>query len=245
VNDKIQKYREASKPRFRRVAQFLDPMEYRNILDIGSYEGTIAKLLRDKYPQAHIWLSDLQIPKACVALDENISYVKIQDLNAHKLPFNEASFDLITCLEVIEHLQSPDNLLAEMHRVLKPKGVAILCTPNLASWVNRFLLLFGHFPRGLSLAIKSELLGRSDLFRMPPRASWEEALSNYHVRCYTPKALSSILKLYGFEVLEIKGIYSYESPVFNPLLRGLHLLAERFFGGMAQNILIRARAREK
>lgn len=49
--------------------------------------------------------------------------------DAQSLPFQSGTFDFATCLEVIEHVSDPDALLGELHRVLVPKGVAVLSTP--------------------------------------------------------------------------------------------------------------------
>ncbi|MEM7516241.1 MAG: methyltransferase domain-containing protein, partial [Planctomycetota bacterium] len=46
------------------------------------------------------------------------------------LPFDDASFDVVTCFEVFEHVDPPDALLAELRRVLHPEGVLVVSTPN-------------------------------------------------------------------------------------------------------------------
>jgi dolichol-phosphate mannosyltransferase len=51
------------------------------------------------------------------------------------IPFSDASFDMVTCIEVLEHLYSNDidKAIAEIVRVLKPSGYAIIATPNYSS----------------------------------------------------------------------------------------------------------------
>jgi SAM-dependent methyltransferase len=48
--------------------------------------------------------------------------------DAHSLPFPDASFEQILCTEVLEHLHTPEQAIAEMHRVLKPGGIILLTT---------------------------------------------------------------------------------------------------------------------
>ena len=38
------------------------------------------------------------------------------------IPFEQSSFDLVFCTQVLEHVNNPGNLLNEMYRVLKPNG---------------------------------------------------------------------------------------------------------------------------
>lgn len=55
------------------------------------------------------------------------------DVERDRFPFDDGTFDLVTCCEVIEHLtQNPVHALAEIHRVLRPGGWFVLSTPNAA-----------------------------------------------------------------------------------------------------------------
>lgn len=47
-----------------------------------------------------------------------------------KLPFRDGTFSLIFSRSVFEHLTHPGQVLQEFHRVLKPKGVCVILTPN-------------------------------------------------------------------------------------------------------------------
>ena len=50
--------------------------------------------------------------------------------SAENLPFANKSFDIVTMLEVIEHLDNPEKALKEIYRVLKRNGKVIISTPN-------------------------------------------------------------------------------------------------------------------
>ena len=59
-----------------------------------------------------------------------------------QLPFPNASFDVITCSWVLEHLRAPEPVFAEIVRVLKPGGRFLFITPNKHNyvvWLRRFM----------------------------------------------------------------------------------------------------------
>jgi len=56
------------------------------------------------------------------------------------LPYEDASFDAVLFLDVIEHTPDHDKALREASRVLRPGGVVILCSPNICNLSSR-----GHF----------------------------------------------------------------------------------------------------
>lgn len=47
-----------------------------------------------------------------------------------QLPFADASFDVVTLLAVLEHLENEQQMLAEIYRVLKPNGRIVLTVPS-------------------------------------------------------------------------------------------------------------------
>jgi 2-polyprenyl-3-methyl-5-hydroxy-6-metoxy-1,4-benzoquinol methylase len=60
--------------------------------------------------------------------------------------FAPESFDVVTLMDVIEHLPQPCALLAEVYRVLRPDGVAFIVTPNFGSL---FVWLYGQEAYGI------------------------------------------------------------------------------------------------
>jgi len=67
------------------------------------------------------------------------------DLNG-ELPYPPAFFDLIVCVEGIEHLENPSHLLRSFARILKPGGRLIITTPNITSFASRIkFMLFGSY----------------------------------------------------------------------------------------------------
>ena len=71
--------------------------------------------------------------------------VDIANLNHEPLPYPDATFDVVTATEVIEHLEDFRRVLREIHRVLKPGGVCILSTPNILNLNSRLRFLWFGF----------------------------------------------------------------------------------------------------
>jgi SAM-dependent methyltransferase len=111
--------------------------------------------------------------------------------------FPGREFDVIFCGEVIEHLFSPDALLADLKRLLRRDGLLILSTPNLAYWANRILLPLGVSPLFLENSAVAKL-GRR--FRLFGQGNQTEG----HIRLFTYKAARDLLQLQGFELLRTR-----------------------------------------
>jgi SAM-dependent methyltransferase len=62
------------------------------------------------------------------------------------LPFRDGTFDVVTALDVIEHIVETNTFVNELYRIVAPGGYLILDTPNLASWHNIFALVLGIQP---------------------------------------------------------------------------------------------------
>ena len=96
------------------------------VVDMGcGYDATLLRSLLQKKNIDRAIGVDL-------SFDEDIQSDKLSllrnDLNG-TLDISDNSVDIVLSLAVIEHLDSPDKNLAEVYRILKPKGKLILTTP--------------------------------------------------------------------------------------------------------------------
>jgi SAM-dependent methyltransferase len=53
-----------------------------------------------------------------------------------RLPFKDETVDIVISMSVVEHLENPPGVFGELARVLKPKGVVVLQTPNKYDYVS-------------------------------------------------------------------------------------------------------------
>jgi SAM-dependent methyltransferase len=135
--------------------------------------------------------------------------------NFHSVNLNEESlrdvfagheFDVVFCGEVIEHVFSPDAVLADLKTLLSPGGVFILSTPNLGYWINRLLLLVGISPLFVENSARVKL-GRR--FRFLGQGNATQG----HIRLFTYRAVRDLLDLQGFELLRTRSVPVWSFPV--------------------------------
>lgn len=96
------------------------------VLDIGCGNGML--LSRFAHAAKELYGIDLNDYLA-VPEKDRISFA-VLDLNFDRLPYADASLDVVFALQVIEHLENPFLIMREVKRVLAPGGLFILSIPN-------------------------------------------------------------------------------------------------------------------
>lgn len=95
------------------------------ILDVGCGTGVVGSDLLRLIPSAQLVGIDLETSILQVA-KKSIPEGSFAAGDAYNLPFSEASFDLVACQYVLQHLNQPTRTLAEMRRVTRPGGQVII-----------------------------------------------------------------------------------------------------------------------
>lgn len=98
------------------------------ILDIGCGPGTITADLAELVPEGDVTGVDaveavLERARAHVAGRSGITNCTFEVADANALPYSDASFDVVFCHQVLQHVQDPVGILKEMKRVAKPGGI--------------------------------------------------------------------------------------------------------------------------
>ena len=78
-----------------------------------------------------------------IAEERSIANVRFEIVDACDISYPDASLDLVTCRTAPHHFQDVGRFLSEVHRVLRPEGVFLLCDtttsedPVVAAWHHR------------------------------------------------------------------------------------------------------------
>lgn len=95
-----------------------------DVLDIGCGAGNMIHHLA-QYGRVR----GIEVDPRPVKIAQQRGYdVRLGDAT-QEIPFADASFDLVTALDVIEHVDADENVLRESYRVLRPNGSVLITTP--------------------------------------------------------------------------------------------------------------------
>lgn len=114
--------------RFKEIDKEITPVSDK-VLDIGCHSGLFTKRIQEKTLSKQIYGIDISL-KAIAHARQRIPGSNFKVGNIHKLPFKEDAFGAIFCLEVLEHVENPSQVLSEIYRVLKPKGYGVILIPT-------------------------------------------------------------------------------------------------------------------
>lgn len=195
------------------------PRDFQRLLDVGCGPGTFIGTLPDVIDAAGIDLAAAQIDYANAHYGTpNHRFLRV---SAGPMPFDTGSFDVVTLIELIEHLERSviDTVLGEAHRVLRPGGKLILTTPNYA----------GLWP----------------LLEKVVNAKAPVTYEDQHITRFTPSRLRTLLAGAGFDCVRVSTfqgaapfaaalhwkladrLQNIENPVLRPAL-GFLLLGEAY-----------------
>lgn len=112
--------RNSELPRVRRALSALKGFAPDNLLDIGSGRGTFLWPLLDEMPQVEVTAMDL-LPHRVADIEAvargGITRLSARQGDASQLPWTDDAFDAATVLEVLEHVEDPAPVAAELLRV--------------------------------------------------------------------------------------------------------------------------------
>ncbi len=180
------------------IAQYA-PHNKARVLDLGAGMGGFAVAMQ-------------RAGERIVACDYNFAYCEIARTRAQRynmnlpalgaageaLPFADATFHIVTCWDVLEHVQAPTRLLAEIARVLDDDGIAFVTV------INRFALVDPHYHLRFVNYLPRPLGEKYIALRQRTKTSAlrdKQNLSAMHY--YTYGAFEKFAAQFGFQVTDL------------------------------------------
>lgn len=193
------------------------PQDNSRVLDLGAGMGGFAVAMQ-------------RTGKRMIAFDYNFAYCEIARTRAKRytldlpalvgageaLPFADNSFHVVTCWDVLEHVQNPEHLLREISRVLDSTGIAFITV------INRFALVDPHYHLRFINYLPRSLGEKYIVWRSRTKNSSlrdKQSLSEMHY--YTYGAFQQFAARFGFRVEDLNRVRSrfrrYPAPLGNAL----------------------------
>ena len=165
-------------------------LDNKKILDVGCGGGLLTEALYDFGADVTgIDAAGPGIKVAKIHADKNKKDIQYYEKTAEELiKDNEEQYDIVTCLEVLEHVPDPKSLIATCFNLLKPGGFIFLSTinKNPRSWITA-------------------IVGAEYIFNLLPKGTHE------FDKFIKPSSLASFVRDANAEVLDTKGMF------YNPI----------------------------
>lgn len=175
----------------------LAPLQDQCVLDVGCGGGILADAMARKGAQVTgIDLSTKALRVAQLhALEANTPNIRYREVSAEALAQEQPeSFDIVTCMEMLEHVPDPASVVRACATLVRPGG-----------WV--FFSTIHRNPKAFLFAI----VGAEYLLKLLPRGTHEYA------RFIRPSELAAFARAAGLEVMQERGLE------YNPLTRRYRL----------------------
>ena len=168
----------------------------KRVVDIGCGGGILAEAMAQKGAEVTgIDMAEISLKVARMHLYESGLEIDYQQVTAETFAEeNQARFDVVTCLEMLEHVPDPGSVIDAAARLLAPGGSLFLSTLN-------------RNPKSFAFAI----LGAEYLLGMLPRGTHQ------YRRFIKPSEIATRLRANGLRLTDLSGMS------YNPLTQGYRL----------------------
>ena len=151
------------------------------LLDVGCAVGVFLSMAeKEGWGVSGVDVSEYAVSRARKRCSGDIRAGELDDVH-----FPDASFDVITMWDVVEHFPHPSEALREAHRILKDDGMILMDTPNEEALIRKLAFRIYRTLGGLSSYPAKKLYHR------------------YHLYYFSEKTLTLLLDKCGFEAIEV------------------------------------------
>jgi 2-polyprenyl-3-methyl-5-hydroxy-6-metoxy-1,4-benzoquinol methylase len=181
IENKIKKYYKTKRSRlFFKNPWYIDLPIGTTVLDIGCGAGEL--LLRLKELGCNAYGIDVdEITSKYLSKTMNLKVINCDIDNGTQ--FQADFFDVIIMQHSLEHVHNPLNVLTEVSRIIKPKGILIIGVPNIDSYISQVT-----------------------------RENWGDLDIPRHLFHFTPSTISALLNTVGFSIETIQHEFRISRP---------------------------------
>ncbi len=193
------------------IRRLLRGQRFENAADIGGGYGRLSVVLSEYADK--ITLVDASSQQLALAADFLADHPSVQKrlMDASSLDFPDDSVDLVAMVRVMHHLPDPGTELAEVSRILRPGGTAIVEVANVAHAVNRLR----HMVRRERIPVEP-----LDIRSAEARERGSIPFVNHH-----PATIASQFQKAGLQVERVLSVSNLRHPLFKKALPGRAILA--------------------
>lgn len=166
------------------IQEIIGDFSQKRILDVGCGGGILSEGMAKAGAQVtglDTNLELIQVAKEHANLSQlhvDYQHKSISDLQT------QTPFDVITCLELLEHVQDPLDILIQCRRLIKPNGILILSTIN-------------RHPKAFLFAI----LGAEYILKLIPRGT------HHYEKFIKPSELNEMISKAQFQGMDLRGLH--------------------------------------
>lgn len=160
---------------------------FKNVIDIGAGKGEFLEILSNKFNNLQLYAIDYADTNLEVLNRKEINAIKLDldNFELERIKYLKGKFNLLVCLEVIEHIFDLDRLFMFFNCILKNGGYLLISTPNMAFFAARLFYLLRGYPYG----------------------------ENHHVRFLTKRRIEQYACFTGFDIIKYNNYFDLNTGI--------------------------------
>ena len=153
-----------------------------SVLEVGCGTGATGALALQRGRAGHYVGVEL-VEGAAQAARQVLSEVVVGDVEQLTFDWQPAAFDALILSEVLEHLREPLAVLRKLSRFVRPGGLVLASSPNVAHWRVLRELMQGRFPQ-----------------------ADKGVFDRTHLRWFTPQSFAAMFEDAGFSINRVRPV---------------------------------------